>query len=415
MDLVKCKVNKSKNLCGFVCLEESVMKRFNLKTAIQCVVFVCALIILSQVSMAGNLEPSAPPGSTMKPLDQVEPRIPITSVPYTISQSGSYYLTKNLTAADTAITVSADDVTIDLRGFSLTGNNTGSGVYMTDRINVEIRNGTIRNFNYGINDDYIMMVSNGTSTNHRVIGVRALSNVNFGIKLYGPNNEVRDCSASNNGTSASGSNIFGISVGNNSTVTGNTVNNNGGSAQSNAWVFGITAGYNCTITGNAVSFNGYMAGESTTVYGIVANSGSTITGNTVSGNGTLTGSVYGIAANGEGSTITGNTVYGNGSSATVLVHGIYASAGCTVTGNTAYLNGNGMSATSGTVDGIYAGDGCTVIGNTVYSNGTFASGTIYGIYLSGHNLVDQNAAYGNNGTNMNTGLVSCVYGKNLAP
>jgi len=360
--------------------------------------------------MAGNLEPNAPPGSTMKPLDQVEPRIPITSVPYTISQSGSYYLTKNMTAAGTAITVNADDVTIDLRGFSLTGNNTGSGVYMTDRINVEIRNGTIRNFNYGINDDYIMMVSNGTSTNHRVIGVRALSNAQFGIKLYGPNNEVRDCSASNNGTSASGSNIFGISVGNNSTVTGNTANNNGGSAQFNAFVFGITASTGCTITGNTVCFNGYNAGESTTIYGIVANSGSTITGNTVNGNGTSAGSVYGIAANGGGSTITGNTVYSNGSSATVLVHGIYASSGGTVTGNTVYLNGQG----SVTVDGIYAGPGGTVIGNTVYSNGTFASGTVFGIYLAGHNLVDQNTAYNNNGTNMNN-PGNCTFGQNYAP
>lgn len=285
MDLVAYKVNKLKSLCGFLCLEEEVMKKFNSKTAIQCSAFVCALIILSQVSMAGNLEPNAPPGSTMKPLDQVEPRIPITSVPYTISQSGSYYLTKNLTAAGTAITVNADDVTIDLCGFSLTGNNTGSGIYMTDRINVEIRNGTIRNFSYGINDDYILMVSNGTSTNHRVIGVRAMSNVNFGIKLYGPNNEVRDCSASNNGTSAAvGSSVFGISVANNSTVTGNTVNGNGGSAQINAYVSGITAGTGCTITGNTVSNNGYMAAENTTIYGIAASSGSKITGNTVSSN-----------------------------------------------------------------------------------------------------------------------------------
>jgi hypothetical protein len=414
MDLVRRKVSKYKNLSGFVCSEEKVMKKFNSKTAIQCSVFVCALIILSQVSMAGNLEPNAPPGSTMKPLDQVEPRIPITSVPYTISQSGSYYLTKNLTATGTAITVNADDVTVDLCGFSLTGNNTGSGIYMTDRINVEIRNGTIRNFSYGINDDYIMMVSNGTSTNHRVIGVRALSNVNFGIKLYGPNNEVRDCSASNNGTSASGSSIFGISVGNNSTVTGNTVSNNGTSAQVNAYVFGISAGNSCTITGNAVFSNGYMAAEDTTIYGIAASSGSKITGNTVSSNGTSAGSVYGIAANNGGSTITGNTVYGNGSSATLTVDGIYASAGCTVTRNTAYLNGQGMSFAAGIVYGIQAGYGCTLIGNTVYSNGTFASGTVFGIYLAGNNLVDQNTAYNNNGTNM-THPANCTYGLNYAP
>ena len=140
------------------------MKRFNLKTAIQCVVFVCALIILSHVSVAGNLEPIAPPGSTMKTLDQVEPRIPIPASDtiadtYVISKSGSYYLTGNRLCNSTGIIVEANNVTIDLCGFSLIGNNTGSGIYMTDRTNIEIRNGTICNFYYGINDDYIFMVS----------------------------------------------------------------------------------------------------------------------------------------------------------------------------------------------------------------------------------------------------------------
>jgi hypothetical protein len=389
------------------------------KSALFVSLIACLFVVSS--AFAGNLEPSAAPAPTMKTLDQIEPRTPIpgstTQVStFTITQSGSYYLTGDRLCNSTGISVEANNVTIDLCGFSLVGNNTGSGIYMMDRINVEIRNGTISNFNYGINDYYQMFVSNGTSANHRVIGVRALSNVQFGIKLYGPSSEVRGCTASNNGTSASGTNIVGISVANNSTVTANIVNNNGGSAQLGAWVFGITAGNSCTITGNKVYFNGYMTAESTTVYGIAASSGCTITANTVSSNGTSAGSVYGISANGEGSTITGNTVYGNGSSATVLVYGIYASAGGTVTGNTAYLNGNGMAATYGTVEGIYAGLGCSVIANTVYSNGAFAAptNTLYGIYLAGHNLVDQNTSYNNNGTNMNN-PASCTFGTNHAP
>lgn len=383
------------------------------------IVVIVVFFAFSSVSNAGNLEPSAPPSSTMKTLDQVEPRIPIPASDtnadtYVISKSGSYYLTGDRLCNSTGISVEANNVTIDLCGFSLIGNNTGSGIYMMDRTNVEIHNGTILNFYYGINDDYIMMISNGSSTNHRVISVRVLSNVKFGIKLYGPNNEVRGCTVDNNGTSAAvGSSTFGISVANNCTVTASTVSNNGGLAQVSAFVFGITAGNNCTLTGNTVYFNGCSTDVGTTVCGITTSFGSTVTGNTVSGNGYSAGSVFGIRT-AEGSTVTGNTLYANGYSATVLVHGIYTQPGCTITGNTAYSNGNAMPGMGMTVEGIYAGLGSTVTGNTAYSNGTFTTGTIYGIYLTGNNLVDQNTAYSNNGTNMND-PGNCTFGLNHAP
>ena len=50
----------------------------------------------------------------------------ISSVPYTITQPGFYFLTGNLTynGAGNAITVSANNVTLDLMGFSLS--HTGS-------------------------------------------------------------------------------------------------------------------------------------------------------------------------------------------------------------------------------------------------------------------------------------------------
>ena len=44
----------------------------------------------------GSLTPPGAPGETMKALAQVEPRTPISSLPYTISESGSYYVTGNL-------------------------------------------------------------------------------------------------------------------------------------------------------------------------------------------------------------------------------------------------------------------------------------------------------------------------------
>ena len=66
-----------------------------------------AVLGLLAVAVAGDLQPPAAPGSTMKTLDEVEPRIPISQddIPLTINQNGSYYLTEDLTATETAITV----------------------------------------------------------------------------------------------------------------------------------------------------------------------------------------------------------------------------------------------------------------------------------------------------------------------
>ena len=68
----------------------------------------------------GSLTPPGAPGPTMKTLAQIEPRTPISTAPFTISQPGSYYLTTNLTVSGTnAITIATNGVTLDLNGFTL--------------------------------------------------------------------------------------------------------------------------------------------------------------------------------------------------------------------------------------------------------------------------------------------------------
>lgn len=88
----------------------------------------------------------------MKSLDEIdaklEKRTPISSAPVTISQSGSYYLTGNLsvTTGD-AITISANGVTIDLNGFTITSTSataSGTAILLGAGVHdITIRNGHI--------------------------------------------------------------------------------------------------------------------------------------------------------------------------------------------------------------------------------------------------------------------------------
>ena len=181
---------------------------------------------------------------------------PISSVPYTISQPGSYCLTRNLTmtADSNGITVKADNVTIDLMGFSLKGRGGGNkdGITMTDCWNVEVRNGTVEDWGgFGI------FASGSDSTGHRVINVRFNRNGLVGVRLEGDSHLVKDCTS-----------VF------------------------NAW--GIAVNFGCTVTGNIVSWND--------VSGIDAVSGCLVTDNTVYNNG------KGIRIAGGGNLVKGNTV-----------------------------------------------------------------------------------------------------------
>jgi hypothetical protein len=242
----------------------------------------------------------------------------ITSVPIAITSPGLYYLTKNLTISDpelNAITVGADDVTIDLNGFCLTGPGKGSGTLNSGirlfgtRFNVEIRNGSIKSFGYqGIKLE-------NPCTGIRVVGIRVRDTGNSGIELLGSGNLAMDCTV--------------INAGNN----------------------GIYVGESSLVKGSQVVGSGYL--------GIALLNGSTAVGNTVSGNFT------GIFTY-EGSSLTDNTVSGSTST------GIYCSHKCTITRNTAYNNsGTGISAgtyctiTNNTIDGLVNGTNCTLADNTV--------------------------------------------------
>jgi len=164
----------------------------------------------------------------------------IRSLPYTISSPGFYYIEKNLSCSTgTGITITANDVTLDLMGFTIDGSGgpAGSdGINMNGTANVEIRNGTVRGFSrLGITNEL------NCCHGHRVINVRLFQNGNQGIYFFNSGNLIQGCTAIGNGS-------HGINTGYRSTAIGNVCRSNGGN--------GITAGTGTTLIGNTCSENG---------------------------------------------------------------------------------------------------------------------------------------------------------------
>ena len=157
----------------------------------------------------GPLTPPGAPAPTMKTLQQVQPRTPITNTaPVTISTPGSYYLTTNIISGDpvTAITIGADNVTLDLNGFSLISTNPSSGagngvLIATGRANVTIINGHISGSVtqaagvFGGSGFASGIFLSGVARNVRVSGVSVSGCLNSGIQLLDDaTTVVEDCS-----------------------------------------------------------------------------------------------------------------------------------------------------------------------------------------------------------------------------
>src|ERR1051325_9440492 len=117
-----------------------------------------AMIAAAGLALAGPLNPAAGPvTSTYKTLVDVEPRTIINAAntpgdaqyEYIITQPGSYYLDRNINMATgkSAIKVSADNVTIDMNGFSMVCLPDTTGTAITT---AGVLHNNIRVFNGGI-------------------------------------------------------------------------------------------------------------------------------------------------------------------------------------------------------------------------------------------------------------------------
>jgi hypothetical protein len=198
----------------------------------------------------------------------------ISSVPYTITQPGFYYLGGNLTmsAPGAAITVKSSHVTIDLMGFTLSG-PAGTGIYLPEGSNVvEIRNGVVTGFENGVYADSI------NSTSHRVINLRTTLCTDAGISLSGKNHLITGCTSTYNN--------LGIWVTEHCLIINNVASYNGyggigmtgtGSIIGNIAVYTGTIGFAfggspIVIDRNSASDNptNYSPGSSLTAWGVNA-------------------------------------------------------------------------------------------------------------------------------------------------
>ena len=249
---------------------------------------------LSTAFAQGSLTPPGAPAPTMKTLAQIEPRTPISALPTTITVSGSYYVTTNLTAAPgggvNGITIQADDVAIDLNGCVLTGIGSDTGIIVSSpQKNLSVRNGTLRSWGFSAVDAHLASNSQFEQLRIANCGGAGLRTGTGGIATH--------CNVTANGSS-------GIEAGDGSTVK------------------------DCTAFANVND-------------GIVGSRGVSVMGCTVRGSGR-----YGIDVN-DGSTVSGCTVTSN------ALHGIQVSSACRVTENLCHKNGPGASAAGILVSGSY--------------------------------------------------------------
>ncbi len=370
----------------------------------------CGLSLSTQlVCGQGSLTP--PPGApapTMKTLDQIEPRTPISKLPYTISQPGSYYLTTNLTANPGGIGIWASGVTLDLMGFELDGTGGSmTGIAVAPGLaNIKIRNGTVRDWsldginlasaknclvqdlrvskNYGnglvvgnasVVSRCVASFNNGDGIvggdTCSILGCLAFTNNTNGIRI-GSSGVVRDCSATGNGA-------IGLATGRGSSINDCSATDNGST--------GIRAFASSTMAGcSAYSNKGHGITDETGVLGVPGLSiiNCSAINNDLDGfflnNGSAVKNCLAKWNKGDGiDTLYGSTITdcsANDNQGT----GISLEAQCTLTGCTA--SGN-------RTNGVLAKKQCAIVGCTVIEN--HANGirvTSNGNRIDGNNVRD---------------------------
>jgi len=321
----------------------------------------------------GSLTPSGAPAPTMKSLDQIEPRIPISAASITINSPGSYYFTTNLTGVNgqIGIQIGSGNVTLDLNGFALQGvggSTLNDGIaILGNYTNITVRNGAISGWGgLGFNGN-----SYGQAKNVVLERLMISGNGNSGVSLA--MGVVRDCVAANN----SGNGFFlpqgGLIENCLAQTNGSTGYNLGqGSLVQTCKAIGnpsigINAGVNCRLincevlgaTNNGTGINLATGGTAEgctvagNVYGIIAGTATTVRDCVVRSN-----DFVGIRANAN-SRVLNNLVEGT-------IGGAVATAGIELLSTNAVVDG--CQVVNNNVPGILANNGTTVAGNLIIRN-----------------------------------------------
>jgi hypothetical protein len=263
------------------------------------------------------------------------PANPISACPFTISSAGTYTLVNDLTAAGDCITVDPSagaSVTVNLNGFSITGDTTGAAIIavspaLKKKVSV-VGPGKISAFDVGVNISLFPDVT-----------VKRLTIDNTGIGISVGQGSVYDSTITGSG--------FGVYTGGKSLVRNITATGN---------LTGIFVGPGSTVDQSTANSNaqGILADDKSLVKNSTAN-GNTANGIVVG----MSGSVTQCTANNNGSAgITGNTKSDiNSSTAMTNFDGIVVNCPATVQQNTATGNTD--------QDIVLNGSGCTVKKNVV--------------------------------------------------
>jgi hypothetical protein len=236
----------------------------------------------------GSLTPPGAPAPVMKSLDQIEARTAITnSGAVTISTSGTYYLTTNVTVSNgDAITIAANNVTLDLNGFTISSTRpvatTDTAILFTlaGRMDIAIYNGHISSgvtnsstgvfsgggFGYGIYATY-------APYNVRVKDVSVLGVLHYGIALGtggGSSTVVESCTVTVAGNDGIGAGIVSDSTAVNcgtSGINADTAHNCKGTVVGNGYGMLATTANNCYGYSFGSGYGLYVYGAATGCYG----------------------------------------------------------------------------------------------------------------------------------------------------
>jgi hypothetical protein len=226
----------------------------------------------------------------------------ITALPATISAPGAYCLTGDLSSSQGSlgvITITVDDVVLDLGGHTLNGLGAGSttlavGIYSLDHRNITVQNGTVRGFCNGIdlNDS-----GAGASQGHLVQNLRVDGSKCIGIHVVGAGSVIQNNQVLDTLGNVGLANIDGIFVGGTGVrVVNNDVENIFVAGESNSYAIRIdTTGNGAVVENNQIANATLPAGHFKSSFGIEIDG----TSNVIVVNNRMTMLNIGVAYNGS--------------------------------------------------------------------------------------------------------------------